>query len=133
MSKEMTVQEAIEFCKSAKRSASGYGNTYMALEKLPQIIALLKRGEAYEKIWEELEMIIAPSVEQNKIYPAKEYIKEMKWIKQKYLKEAKIPEQDMKDVVNGLFDINWKECFKKDKKEAKQTETNYKRNTIIKK
>ena len=41
------------------------------------------------------------------------------------IKEAKIPEQDMKDVVNGLFDINWKECFKKDKKEAKQTETNH--------
>ena len=85
MDKEMTVQEAIEFCKSAKRSASGYGNTYMALEKLPQIIALLKRGEEMEKLWE----LAKPDLVDN--------------IKQKYLKEAK------------------------------QTETNYKRNTIIKK
>ena len=125
MSKEMTVQEAIEFCKSAKRSASGYGNTYMALEKLPQIITLLKRGEAYEKMWHEVFANYKVAETDNHYSDNKTKNKIKLKLEQKYLKEAKIPEQDMKDVVNGLFDINWKECFKKDKKEAKQTETNH--------
>ena len=51
----MKVKEAVEVLESAKQSASGYGNTYMALEKLPQVIELLQQGEKYRLILKDLD------------------------------------------------------------------------------
>ena len=50
----MEIREAVDVLENTKQSASGYGNIYIDLEKLSQIISLLRQGEAYKTIFRKI-------------------------------------------------------------------------------
>ncbi len=122
----MNTKEAIEFCGELKRSCDvpkhfipeeHYRPLFSNLDKVDQLVALLKQGEAYKKIVGVLENIHCVGEDFEDGETSYKRRKLVESLKQKYF-----PKGNIEEVVNGITE-QIKESAEIAKKEMKTNET----------